>query len=255
MTALSYDDRLHARYVEGSTLAPGVLATWLAAFRRWFPPRRPLPLADVGSGAGRFASPLADGFGGPVVAIEPSKRMRALAATAGAHPNVCFVAGECEAMPLADHAVVGALVFGVWHHLRDRAAGAAELARVVRPSGTLLVRTSASDRLSRPWWDQWFPEVYETDRRWLPSFAETAATITMAGWSFVAVDEIVIPAVLTRRQDFARLQHRALSTLEHLDDSVVDQGIGRIAAALAVDPDLDRPAPVAPQDLLVFRRL
>jgi hypothetical protein len=84
--------------------------------------------------------------------------------------------------------------------------------------------------------------------------AETITTVTTAGWDLVAVDQVALPAVLTRRQDFARLQHRALSTLEHLDARAVDQGMDRIAAALAVQPDADDPVPVEPQDLLVFTR-
>jgi len=231
-----------------------VLAAWLAAFRRWLPVRRPLRLADVGSGTGRFTSSLAAAFGGPVIGLEPAERMRALALTAPVHPKVCFAGGSCEALPLADRAVDGALLFGVWHHLRDRAASAVELARVVRPGGTLLVRTTGSDRLSPPWWDAWLPEVHDADRTLLPSLADTVATITTAGWELVAIDDVVLPAAMTRREDFARLQQRSLSTLEYLDDTVVNQGIERIAAALAVHADADRPAPVAPQDLLVFSR-
>jgi ubiquinone/menaquinone biosynthesis C-methylase UbiE len=180
--------------------------------------------------------------------------MRALASTAGVHPNVSFVGGVCEAIPLAEHSVDAALLFGVWHHVRHRATGAAELARVVRREGTLLVRTSASDRLARPWWHEWFPEVYETDQKWLPPLVETIETITSAGWELVALDEVVLPAVLTRKQDFARLQSRALSTLQHLDGHVLDEAMTRIATALQGHPEADRPAPVAPQDLLVFTR-
>jgi ubiquinone/menaquinone biosynthesis C-methylase UbiE len=230
-----------------------VLAAWLAAFRRWLGPH-PLRLVDVGSGAGRFTTPLAAAFEGQVVGIEPSGRMRALASAGGVDENVCFVGGVCEAIPLAEHVMDAALLFGVWHHLSDRDASAAELARVVRRDGTLLVRTSASDRLLRPWWDEWFPEVYETDRKWLPSLAETVETVTAHEWELVAVDEVVVPAVLTRRQEFVRMQSRGLSTLEYLDDHVVDEGMTRIARALARHPEADRPAPVAPQDLLVFTR-
>jgi len=252
--SVDYDTRLHACYVEGSKLAPGVLDAWLSAFGRWFPPRRPLRLVDVGSGAGRFTSPLAETFGGPVVGIEPSRRMRALACATPTRPNVSVTGGVCEAIPLADDIADGVLLFGVWHHLRDRSASAVELARIVRRGGTLLVRTTPSDRLPRPWWDEWFPEVYETDRTLLPSLTQTVETITTAGWGLVAIDEVELPAGLTRREDFARLTHRSLSTLEHLDDNVVDEGLARIASALAVHPDADRPAPVTPQHLFVFVR-
>src|SRR5262245_57700418 len=102
-----------------------VLAAWLAAFRRWLGPHA-LRLVDVGSGTGRFTAPLAAAFEGSAVGIEPSSRMRALAAAGGVDPNVCFAGGVCEAIPLADHAMDAALLFGVWHHLSDRAASAAE---------------------------------------------------------------------------------------------------------------------------------
>ena len=213
-----------------------VSATWLDAFRRWLPQRRPLRLADVGSGAGRFTSSLTEVFGGPVFGIEPSQRIRGLALTGSPHAQVCVAGGRCEAIPLSDGVLDAALLFGVWHRLSDRAASAVELARVVRPGGTLLLRTSPSDRLPRPWWDEWFPEVYEIDRTVLPSLAETRATIMAAGWEFVAIDEVAVPSVLTRRQDFERLQLRSLSTLESLDDDVVDDGIQRVASVLALHP-------------------
>jgi ubiquinone/menaquinone biosynthesis C-methylase UbiE len=72
--------------------------------------------------------------------------MRALAIDESTHPSVCVLGGACEAIPVADDAVEAALLFGAWHHVDDRDASAVELARVVRAGGTLLMRTSPSDR-------------------------------------------------------------------------------------------------------------
>jgi SAM-dependent methyltransferase len=252
--AVDYDHRLHAGYVQGAALGAEALATWLKAFGRWFPAERPPRLVDVGSGTGRFTPALADHFGGPVFGIEPSAKMRALALAAPRHPQVRYLGGRCEALPLASGAVDGALLFGVWHHLTDRSAAADELARVVDPAGRLLLRTSPSDRLAPPWWEQWFPEAHALDLALLPSLAETVATLEGVGWEFEAVDEVAVPSGLTRREDFARLQHRALSTLEHLDDPVVEAGFQRIAAALVDDPGADDQVPAVTHDLLVFGR-
>jgi len=203
VSAIDYDDRLHARYVHGSRLAPEVFAAWVVAFGHWLPERRPFAVSRCG-------------IGDRTIHVSTRGCVR-------------------------------------WPGARDRAIDA--LARVVRPDGVLLLRTSPSDFLARPWWDEWLPEVYETDRTLLPSLSETVTTITSAGWEYVAIDEVAIPSVLTRRQDFERLSHRSLSTLEHLDDSIVDGGLERIAAAVAADPHADQPAPIAPQHLLVFRHL
>lgn len=66
--------------------------------------------------------------------------------------------------------------------------------------------------------------------------------------------KFAVPSILTRRQDFERLQLRSLSTLEYLDDDVVDDGIQRVASVLALHPDADQPPLIPPQDLLVFGR-
>jgi ubiquinone/menaquinone biosynthesis C-methylase UbiE len=243
---------LHARYVEGAAMHPSALATWVAAFARWLPVDRPLSLADIGSGTGRFTPSLAAEFGGPVFGIEPSNRMRTVASTAATHPQVRYIGGQCEAIPLVDRAVSGALLFGVWHHVVDRSAAAAELARVIRSDGTLLLRTSPSDRLRPPWWNQWFPELHEIDRVVLPSLAETTSTIAAAGWQLVTIDEVEVQSGLTRRQEFERLRNRALSTFEYIDDEAADEGLRRIERSLARDAAAHTPAPVVAHDLLVF---
>ena len=178
--------------------------------------------------------------------------MRDIALASAAHDDVVYLGGRCEAIPLATGAVDAALLFGVWHHVADRVAAARELQRVVRPSGRVLMRTSSADRLARPWWDTYFPEVRQADLALLPHLAETLSIIGEAGLSLLAVDEVMVPCGLSRRADFTRLQARALSTLEHLGDATIEAGFTRIADGLAHDPRADRPAPPLRSDLLVF---
>jgi hypothetical protein len=75
-----------------------------------------------------------------------------------------------------------------------------------------------------------------------------------AGWELKAIDEVAVPSGLTRRQDLERLQHRALSTLAHLDNAVVEAGLYRIKSALAEDPRADDQLPATIHDLLVLNR-
>ena len=86
-------------------MSPETIAGWIAAFGARLPARRPLRIADVGSGTGRFSPPLADAFGGLVYGIEPSDRMRAVAERDRAHPNIQYRRGRCESVPLGDNAV------------------------------------------------------------------------------------------------------------------------------------------------------
>jgi ubiquinone/menaquinone biosynthesis C-methylase UbiE len=251
MRPVDYDRRIYAAYQEGAALAPPVVATWLAAFGRRLPARRPLRLADVGSGTGRFTPALADEFGGPVFGVEPSDRMREIALETALAPNVSYTKGRGEQLPLGDDSVDAAVLFGVWHHIEDRPAAAAELARVVRAGGTLLLRTSSSDRLAEPWWHPQFPEVRQADVAILPTLATTTQTLTSAGWHLAAIDRVPISSGLTRREELARLETRVLSTFEHLSETEIERGLERIRASL--DGAADQPAPTTPNDLLVFR--
>jgi len=55
------------------------------------------------------------------------------------HPRVDGVSGVAEAMPFADDAFDAAVVSDAFHHFRDQPGAVAELRRVVRPGGVVLI--------------------------------------------------------------------------------------------------------------------
>lgn len=144
MEKIDYDERLHANYVSGRQMSPDALRVWMEAFARHLPATRPLAMVDAGSGTGRLTPSLASAFGGPVHGVEPSDKMRAQAVAGAAHRAVTYAAGSAERIPLPDASCDAAVLFYVWHHVADREGAAAELRRVVRPGGTLLVQANFS---------------------------------------------------------------------------------------------------------------
>jgi ubiquinone/menaquinone biosynthesis C-methylase UbiE len=86
---VDYDERLCRVYAAGRRVSPEVLAAWMGTFAGFVPGRRPLTVVDVGCGVGRLSPALAEAFGGPVVALDPSVRMLRVARGAAAHPRVC----------------------------------------------------------------------------------------------------------------------------------------------------------------------
>lgn len=251
MRPVDYDRRLHAVYAKGRAMSPERVQEWMTAFSRHLPARRPLTLLDLGSGVGRLTPALAAAFGGPVTGVEPSGKMRAQAVSNAAHPNVAYLAGSGESIPLPAASYDAALVFFVWHHVTDKLAAARELHRVVRPGGRLLVRTNMSDRMPDLWWYRWLPNARETDRRIYRPLAAVVADFTTAGWSWVTLDEVETTTALSIREDFERLRTRALSTFEHLPEDEIVDGFAAIEAALPTTADF----PVVTRgDLLVFAR-
>ena len=100
-----------------------------------------MTVADVGTGTGFVAAGLA-GRVARVIGIDDSPGMLAIAernlAEIGAS-NVELRRGDIGSLPLADDSVDAAVANMVLHHAVDPAAMLGEMARIVRPGGTVAI--------------------------------------------------------------------------------------------------------------------
>jgi ubiquinone/menaquinone biosynthesis C-methylase UbiE len=250
---VDYDGHQSAVYVQGRALSPEVMASWMAAFTRYAPSRRPLTVLDLGSGTGRFTPALADTFGGPVYGVEPSVGMRNAALEFSAHPDVTYLAGGADAIPLPDESVDLVLLFLVWHHVPDKAAAAAEIRRVLRAGGRVLLRSTFADRLPESSWRIYFPRATDLDREIFPPAAQTQEQFAAAGLRTVALDVVQVPVTEDFRAYAERLRLRASSIFEHLTEQEIEEGFARLDADVARG---GRPEfrPAEDGDLLVLER-
>lgn len=96
-------------------------------------------IGDLGCGTGELTASLAPHVA-HVHAIDASAPMLAAArARVGAAPNVTLAEGTLESLPLADASLDAAVMLLVLHHVADPARALAEVRRVLRPNGRLLV--------------------------------------------------------------------------------------------------------------------
>lgn len=91
---------------------------------------------DVGCGEGRFARVLA-GQGIAVTGLEPAALLRARAAAL--HPEGTYVAGQAEALPFADASFDLVVSYLTLIDIEGLDEAIAEMARVLRPGGQLLI--------------------------------------------------------------------------------------------------------------------
>lgn len=98
-------------------------------------------VADIGTGTGYLLPTLADNFQS-VIAIDPAAAMlecaRHRAADHGA-TNVTFHQGDLGRVPIDDNTCDLAIAFLVLHHVPQPAEALAEIHRVVRPGGHVLI--------------------------------------------------------------------------------------------------------------------
>jgi ArsR family transcriptional regulator len=96
-------------------------------------------VGDLGCGTGQLTASLAP-FVERVVAVDASREMLAAARSRLEEvPNVELRQGELEALPLEDGSLDAAVLFLVLHYVVEPARALAEVARVLRPGGALLV--------------------------------------------------------------------------------------------------------------------
>jgi SAM-dependent methyltransferase len=113
----------YGKAVEAAGLAPGDLAL------------------DVGCGTGRALPALsaAVGPGGRVIGIDITPDMLGAARAAGRDGCSTLVLGDARRLPIADATADAVFAAGLVQHLPDPGAGLAELARVTRPGGRLII--------------------------------------------------------------------------------------------------------------------
>jgi SAM-dependent methyltransferase len=113
---------------------------------QWLVPQGARDALDVGAGTGKFTALLLD-MGLSVTAVDPSADM--LEQLAEHYPAAAAVLGTAEATGLPDSAFDVATVAQAWHWC-DALRASTELARVLRPQGTLGLVWNQLDT-SVPW--------------------------------------------------------------------------------------------------------
>lgn len=116
--------------------------------------RTPQRVLDLGAGTGKLTDSLVE-RGLEVVAVEPSEQM--LAVLTERLPQVEVHQASAESLPLPDHSIDAVVVGQAWHWMDPKIAGA-EVARVLRPGGTLAMA--------------WNKDEHEDAQPWLAEFDE-----------------------------------------------------------------------------------
>jgi demethylmenaquinone methyltransferase/2-methoxy-6-polyprenyl-1,4-benzoquinol methylase len=111
---------------------------------------------DVATGTGLVARELVRQFGCSVVALDQSPEMLAVAAARTRGFPVRLVEGRAEKLPFADGEFAGLTFTYLLRYVDDPAATVRELARVVRPGGTIAMLEFALPRgVWRLLWELW----------------------------------------------------------------------------------------------------
>jgi ubiquinone/menaquinone biosynthesis C-methylase UbiE len=243
-------DQLAAAYDRDRAVPLEALESWRTALATYLPPASGLPVLDLGAGTGLFAVAIAQWFGTEVVAVEPSEGMLRQARTR-AHPQVTYIGGLGEQLPLRNGCCDSAWLSTVIHHLSDLDACAGELRRVLRPGGWVLIRSAFPDRPEPGTGLFTFWPAARAILARAPTVQVTIATFTDAGFALQRLEQISDQSAASLKEAYDRARVRADSLLRLLPDAEFFKGLEALERAAAAERT---PTPVIRRlDLVVLQ--
>jgi ubiquinone/menaquinone biosynthesis C-methylase UbiE len=211
----------------------------------------PPTLLDVGSGTGTFTRSLASMLPtAHCIGVEPSMVMLAEARDGWDVGRVHYLAGDAGALPLGPHRVDLALLSRVIHHVPDHVRCASELARVLRPGGTVVIRTTLRDRLDGLVYRYW-PQLHDSDRERFPSLGDLRSAFANSGFDLLDVTSFAQPVHPDLSAYHDVMAARPQAKFASLTDPEFRTGLDHLRADAQVDTT---GAPIAERyDVVVFR--
>jgi len=234
-------------YDRGRDHGPEFVELWMNVVASCSGNQRLNSILDLGCGTGRFSESLAAHFDAEVVGVDPSKKMLDQARSKLRNRRVRYEQGCGEAIPLLDDSVDLIFMSMCFHHFDDQMLAARECRRVLRDSGTALLRTGIRDRIPSYPYVEFFPASHPILEGVLPTAAFIREVFESAGLSTVSSD-VVVQTIAPDYATYAeKLAAGADSVLSQLSPADFQNGIEAIRA-YASDKSVSEPI-----DVFVFR--
>ncbi|GAA1653770.1 class I SAM-dependent methyltransferase [Actinoplanes couchii] len=189
----------------------------------WVVPRHARRVLDLGAGTGKFTELLTTA-GLSVVAVEPSAEMRAeITVTAE------ILAGTGEQIPLPDGDVDAVVCAQAWHWV-DPALAVPEVARVLRPGGTLNLVWNIRDH-EEPWVALLDDVLHRHTRQEIDTTPEVGAPFgpaerTEIRWRHTLTRAALLDMVASRSYVIVLAPHERAELLGDVTELLDRQGFG-----------------------------
>jgi ubiquinone/menaquinone biosynthesis C-methylase UbiE len=179
---------------------------------------------DIGCGTGAALAVLAGEFECSVAGVDPSEGM--LAQARARLQGADLRHGAAEVLPFGDESFDAALMM-LCVHLLDRARAFPEARRVLVPGGRLVVATPDPAAFPRAWMASVFPSYVRVEQSRFPGPETLADELATAGFGSSRLSRLTTLRRFSKEEALQRLRGRVYSTLDHLPDDEVREGIER----------------------------
>ncbi len=237
MSRQDYDQMAHA-YRRHRTVHPDVIDVLVTRADT----SRNRRVLEIGCGTANYLLEVAAQTGAACTGIDASQAMLAgavsnaelLANRRSCSPQISFVHGSAEDLPLPDGAFDLAFSVDVIHHIEARDDASREMFRVLRPGGTAMVVTESEDDLrQRTPHVTYFPDILSVELGRYPSLATIMGELAASGFE---LDE---PVSISRRievDSITAFRDKAYSSLHLIQDDAFSSGLARMDEDLRHGP-------------------
>lgn len=186
---------------------------------------------DVGCGTGALAVALAE-RGSKVWGVDASPEMLSEARAKGSRAR--FKEGNAEALPFKDGWFERVVMRLSLQHV-DRPRALAEAARVLVPSGRIVIASFDPKHFSSHWLSRLFPSLAEIDEARFPDADTLAGELRAAGFVGPAFECLPQPGKVSRSEALERIRGRYITTLRLIDDAEFKRGLAAAEAELPAE--------------------
>jgi SAM-dependent methyltransferase len=242
MALIAFNQKDAAAFAATRHLSEDGLAGWREAVTEHVRPG--MHLLDLGAGTGSWSRAFTGWFPGlRITAVEPSP---AMAERAVFQP---ILPGDATRIPLPDDTADAVWISTVIHHVADLEAAAAEIRRVLKPGGPVLIRSVFAGRPDGVTLFRYFPEAVGVLNEHYPSVPEVEAAFATAGFARADLKPILQTTAPSLREATTALRRAAHTPLQLITDDAYETGLRRMQEAAQTEP-----GPVVDAlDLLVLR--
>jgi SAM-dependent methyltransferase len=178
---------------------------------------------ELGCGTGNFITALRHGVGCECVGVDPSAEMLEQLRARGS--DVTTLRNAAERLDLPDSSFDFVYSVDVIHHVEDRRAAFAEVARVLRPGALVATATDSEQVIRDRLLSRYFPETVEVELRRYPSLTTLQAELSAAGLCDIR-EELVEHSYELANADSYRA--KAYSSLLYIDEEAFQRGLHRL---------------------------
>jgi ubiquinone/menaquinone biosynthesis C-methylase UbiE len=213
------------------------LDLWIREIIRLGHIQRESVVLEVGCGTGRFAIALWELTNSRIVGLDVSPDMLKTAKTKPSAANIEWIEADAETIPYAGKAFDCVFMVFALHHFRDKHRALAEICRVLKPGGRLVIATASHGMLQKEIVFRIFPGLLRIESSRFPSIPQLRRLLSVAGFINLAVHRVTgYPAWLTKEAYIQWILQKPISTFHLLSEKNFQEGLRRFQTTDMPEP-------------------